>query len=343
MKKIKVGDFEIGGNKCFIIADVGSNHCQDINLAKESIDAVAEAGANAVKFQSIQLEKMYKNPDLETAEFVRQLEFPEEWHNELNEYAKTKNIIFFSSPTYIEAIDLLEEINVPIYKIASAQIGTFPQLVEKVARLNKPTIFSTGISDLKNTEKAIDIFEKAGNKKYMILHCNSIYPTPAIKVNMPLMNFYNEKYNVPVGFSDHTNGTHISLNAVSKGAKIIEKHFTLNRAFEAPDSNSFASDPKELNLLVKQIREVESSNIPLNQRSEIEPEEKKFKESILYKLIAKRDLKSGEKVRLDDVSFLRNKGGIDCRDFFKVNNLAEMKTDVLKGEVIPELALSLKY
>ncbi|MEZ4938053.1 MAG: N-acetylneuraminate synthase family protein [Crocinitomicaceae bacterium] len=334
MRKIKVGDFEIGGDECYIIADVGSNHLQDLSLAKESIDAVAESGANAVKFQSIQLNQLYLNPDPKTAEFIRSLEFPEEWHQELNDYAEKKGITFFSSPTYLGAIDLLEEINVPLYKIASAQIGTFPQLVERVAKLNKPTIFSTGISDFKNTEKAIEIFEKAGNDQFMILHCNSIYPTPPEKVNMPLMDVYREKFKNPIGFSDHTIGTHISVNAVSRGAKLIEKHFTLDRNFNAPDSNDFACDPQELKLLVNQIRDIEAANREISQRNTIEPEEKAFKDSILYKLIANNDLNVGQKIGLNDVSFLRHPSGIDCREFFENGNMAKVKTKVNSGELI---------
>ena len=143
MELIKVGDKVIGGDKTFIIADIGSNHMQNISLAKESILAAVESGVDAVKFQSIQLDKLYFNPDKKTTDFVRKLEFPESWHYELNDFCNKLNITFFSSPTYLDAIKLLEDIKVPIYKIASAQIGVFPQLVEKVASLNKPTLFST--------------------------------------------------------------------------------------------------------------------------------------------------------------------------------------------------------
>ena len=158
MKTINVNGFEIGGNKSYIIADIGSNHKQDLVLAKESIDAAAEAGADAIKFQSIQLKELYLNPDAQTAAFIKQLEFPEAWHGILNEYCKQKGIVFFSSPTYLKAVDLLEEIDVPLYKLASAQVGTFPQIVEKVAQLNKPTIFSTGIAALDEVAKAVELF-----------------------------------------------------------------------------------------------------------------------------------------------------------------------------------------
>lgn len=119
---LKIGDKIIGGESTFIIADIGSNHMQDLSLAKKTVLAAVEAGVDAVKFQSIQLDRLYHNPDSETEKFIKQLEFPEFWHKELNDYCKTLGVPFFSSPTYLESIDILEEINVPLYKIASAQI-----------------------------------------------------------------------------------------------------------------------------------------------------------------------------------------------------------------------------
>ena len=333
MIKIDVDGFDIGGDKTFIIADVGSNHMQDLSLAKESIDAVYESGANAVKFQSIQLDKLYLNPNQETTSFIKKLEFPEDWHQILNEYCKSKGITFFSSPTYLESIDLLEEIDISLYKIASAQIGTFPQLVEKVASLNKPTIFSTGISSIKNTNKAIEIFERYGNKKYMVLHCNSIYPTPAEKVNMHLLEHYINTYETPVGFSDHTIGTHIPVSAVVKGAKIIEKHFTLDRNLDTPDSNEFACDPDELKKLVKEIREVEKSH-GSESRDKIQPEEQKFKDSIIYRVVCKKDIKSGEEINNDNVYYLRHPNGIDSRDFYELNGKIKAKKNLLKDTII---------
>lgn len=314
MKTINVKGFEIGANRTYIIADIGSNHKQNLSLAKESIDAAAEAGADAIKFQSIQLNELYLNPDAQTAVFVKQLEFPEVWHGILNEYCTQKGIVFFSSPTYLKAVDLLEEIDVPLYKLASAQVGTFPQIVEKVAQLNKPTIFSTGIADLDEVAKAVEIFQKNGNNKYIILHCNSIYPTPANRVNMQLMNTYREFYGNPVGFSDHTIGTHIACAAVTMGAKVIEKHFTLDRNLNTPDSNAFASDPQELKLLVHQIRETESALSLQKERLTIEVEEQAFKDSITYRLVANTYLFKDTNLKKSDLNYLRANIGIDAKD-----------------------------
>ncbi len=169
---------------------------------------------------------------------------------------------------------------------------------KKVAKLDKPTIFSTGISSFENTDTAVNLFKNCGNNQFMILHCNSIYPTPSEKVNLELINIYKERYQVPVGFSDHTIGVHTAVAAVAMGAEIIEKHFTLDRNFKAPDSNKFASDPSELTILVKQIREVRAAISSSDNRATIQPEEKVFKNSIRYGMVAKVDLTRGKTWKL---------------------------------------------
>lgn len=339
---IEVAGFPIGGDQAYIIADVGSNHKQDLTLAKESIDAAAEAGANAVKFQSIDLNGLYTKPDAQTAEFIKKLEFPEDWHGILSEYCANKGIVFFSSPTYMKAVDLLEEIDVPLYKLASAQIGTFPQIVERVAELNKPTIFSTGIANYDEVTKAVRIFEQAGNDKYIILHCNSIYPAPANRVNMPLMDTYKSMFDCPVGFSDHTDGIHIPIAAVARGAQVIEKHFTLDKGFDTPDSTSFAADPSEFKTLVEQIREVEQSLIKRSSRLDIQKEEKNFKNSILYRARLKKDVKAGEEILYANIDYSRYTEGIDCRDAFENRNFGYAKMDIQAGTILKHEYLTKK-
>lgn len=314
MRTINVNGFEIGSDKTFIIADIGSNHKQDLSLAKESVSAAAEAGADAIKFQSIQLNELYLNPDKKTADFIKQLEFPEEWHKELKSYCDERNILFFSSPTYLKAVDLLEEVNVPLYKLASAQIGTFPQLVEKVAALQKPTIFSTGIAGYEEIAKAVNVFKKNGNNNFIILHCNSIYPTEPARVNLQLINTYKFMFGNPVGFSDHTDGIHLACAAVALGASVIEKHFTVSRNLDTPDSSSFASDPKELAELVKQVRDIEAATNNFFERSDIQPEEKSFKKSIAYKILAQSDIHKNEIITEQHLQYLRSPYGVDCNE-----------------------------
>jgi sialic acid synthase SpsE len=318
MKKINIDGFEVGGDKAFIIADVGSNHMQDIELAKESIDLAAKAGANAVKFQSIKLSELYLNPNKKVSKFINKLEFPENWHYELKKYAEKVGITFFSSPTYLKAVEILEDIDVSLYKLASAQVGTFPQIVDKIASLKKPIIFSTGLTTIDQIDQTVNNLKKFNNNKFIILHCNSIYPTPAKKVNLNLIKQLSSIYSNPIGFSDHTIGTHTCCAAIALGAKVIEKHFTLDRGFNSPDSNAFASDPKELNQLVKQIREVEQSLNSFSGRDKIEKEEQNFKNSISYKLVAATVIEKGTKLNSKMLKYLRSDKGINCIDEKKI-------------------------
>lgn len=339
MNIIEVQGFKIGGNKTFLIADIGSNHKQELTLAKESIDAAVESGANAVKFQSIQLNELYHNPDIKTKNFIKKLEFPEKWHFILKDYCDKRNILFFSSPTYLKAVDLLEKINVPLYKLASAQIGTFPQITEKVAALNKPTIFSTGISTYEEIINTVNIFKNCNNNKFIILHCNSIYPTPASKVNLPLIKTYYSMFGNPVGFSDHTVGTHIACAAVLMGAKVIEKHFTLNRKLKTPDSSIFASDPMEFKSLVSQIRDIEAASDFSTDRLKIQSEETAFKESITYRLVAKKNINKNEIINEENLAYLRSGNGIDCKDYYKVVNKKAIKK-IIAGNLISYESIS---
>lgn len=314
MKLIDINGFIVGGSQTFVIADIGSNHMQSLTLAKESIDAVVEAGANAVKFQSIQLNELYLNPSHKVSNFIKQLEFPENWHQILKEYCDKKNIIFFSSPTYLKAVDLLEEVKVDLYKLASAQIGSFPQIVEKVAALNKPTLFSTGIANYEDVIKSVQIFNKYKNDNFIILHCNSIYPTPPDKVNLQMIEVYKKMFNNPVGFSDHTIGTHIASAAVIMGASVIEKHFTLDRSFTSPDSNEFACDPIELKKLVKEIRDIENAKNTFVSRMEILDEENKFKKTLTYRIVANNILEAGKIIHVNDINYLRSEEGLSCNE-----------------------------
>ena len=200
--------------------------------------------------------------------------------------------------------------------------------------MKKPTILSTGIANYEEVTKAIRIFEQAGNDQYIILHCNSIYPAPANRVNMPLMNTYRAMFNCPVGFSDHTNGIHVPIAAVACGAKVIEKHFTLDKNFDTPDSTSFAADPVEFEQLVQQIREVEDALTRLEPRLSIQSEEKEFKDSILYRARLKKDIKQGEDIKYEDLDYSRYKEGVDCRDMYANRNIGQSKVNLSAGTIL---------
>jgi len=310
-KTIEIGSLTIGAGRTFMIADVGSNHNQDLKLALETIDAAVDSGADAVKFQSLQMKELYLSPSQDVKNLYAQIDLDESWYFELKSHCDKRKVTFFSSPTYMSAVDSLEKINVSLYKLASAQIGTYPQIVDRVARTGKPVILSSGLVTTGELESSVRQLEKANNKNYIILHCNSIYPAPYERVNLPLMQTYGSLFGCPVGYSDHTVGNHIAMAAVAMGASVIEKHFALNLSLNTPDM-IVAIDPEGFSCLSRGIREIEKALTPQTRLS-IEPEEQEFKDSLTYRLVLMRSKKKGEEFNADDFDFRRHTDGIDCR------------------------------
>ena len=333
MNKIIIDGCEVGGSRTYIIAEIGSNHNQSIKLAFESIDAAVECGADAVKFQSIDVGELYYQPSEQTKALHRKIDMAEEWHGLLSEYCRKKGITFFSAPTYLRAVDILEEINVPLYKLASAQIGTFPQIIERVAATGKPVILSTGIVTIKELKGVVDIFKRHNNDKFIILHCNSIYPTPYDKVHLNIMKQYRDEFDCIVGFSDHTPDIYVPIAATALGAKVIEKHFALDRTLPVPDA-PFSLEPDEFKRMVEGIRAAEQTLID-DSREKLQPEENQFKDSILYRLVANKSLASGEPVKAEDFKFLRHPEGIDCRELqVYLDGKAKYKRDIEKNKLL---------
>lgn len=333
MKKINVCNHTIGSGSTFIIAEIGSNHNQSLDLALESIDAAIESGADAVKFQSIDVDELYYQPSQQVKSLHRKIDMPEDWHGILSTYCANKGAIFFSAPTYLRAVDILEEIGVPLYKLASAQIGAFPQIVERVAETGKPVILSTGIVTMKELSKVVDIFKDCDNDKLIILHCNSIYPTPYDKVHLNVMNLYRDEFECIVGFSDHTPDIYIPIAAATMGAKVIEKHFALDRNLPVPDA-PFSLEPNDFKRMVEGIRAAEQAIMDGN-REDLEPEESQFKESILYRLVANKPLVSGHMLTKGDFKFLRHPEGIDVRELQKyLDRKATYDRNVCKDQLL---------
>ena len=311
-KIIRIGDHEVGGLRTFVVAEIGSNHMQDLQRAKAHIDAARTAGADAVKFQSIQLEALYFDPDPDTRLFIQKLEMEERWHQILKDYCDELGIVFFSSPTYLRAVEVMEEVDVALYKLASAQIGTFPQLVKRVARTGKPVLFSTGLVTLPGVERLVQVFRACGNDQFIVLHCNSLYPTPPARVHLPLILAYAQCFGNPVGFSDHTLDIHIPIAAVALGARVIEKHFTLDSTLPSPDA-AFALEPDRFAEMVRGIRAVEEA-VRGEARFGVDPEAQRFRDSIRTRLVLKHEKKAGAHFSAADFMFLRHHEGIDCRD-----------------------------
>ncbi len=312
MKSMNIGNYTIGMDRTFIIAEVGANHTGNLELAKEHIDAASESGADAVKFQSINLSKLYKDPSQSTRDLHAIIDMDEVWCAELKEYSEKRNVLFFSSPTYIEAVGLLDRLDVSLFKLASAQVGTFPQLISAVAQTGRPTIMSSGIANYGQLSNAVNEFEKAGNTNYAILHCNSMYPTPAEKVYLGRMETYRKMFHCPVGFSDHTEGTAVVLAAVAMGASIIEKHFLFNKKISSPDA-PFSIEPDEFKTMVNNIRTIELARVDAT-RLEIEPAEQNFKDAIRSRLVLRCEKNEGETFKENDFDFLRSEEGIDVSE-----------------------------
>jgi sialic acid synthase SpsE len=333
MNKIVIDGREIGGNRTYIIAEIGSNHDQSLKLAFKSIDAAVECGADAVKFQSIDVDELYYQPSEQTKALHQKIDMAEEWHRLLAEYCTQKGITFFSAPTYLRAVDILESINVPLYKLASAQIGTFPQIIKKVAATGKPVILSTGIVTMAELKNVVDIFKHHNNNKFIILHCNSIYPTPYDKVHLNIMKKYRDEFDCIVGFSDHTPDIYVPIIATTLGAKVIEKHFALDKTLPVPDA-PFSLEPSEFKRMVEGVRAVEQALIEDN-REKLQPEENQFKESILYRLVTNKSLMLGEFVKAEDFKFLRHPEGIDCRELQKyLDGKASYKKNIQKDKLL---------
>ncbi len=318
--------------KTTVIAEIGSNHNQDFSLAGETIDAAVEAGADAVKFQSINADELYYEPDASLRELHRRIDLEESWHGRLKAYCDRRNITFFSSPTYLRAIDILEDIGVTLYKLASAQIGTFPQIIRRVARTGKPTLFSTGIVTTEGVARAVDIFEQEGNSNYTILHCNSIYPVAPEQVHLGMMERYGAIFGAPVGFSDHSEHNYLSFAAVARGARVIERHFTLDKALPVPDA-AISLDPAMFSDLVKGIREIEIGISP-SLRHDLEPEEARFREAIRYRLVLACDKMAGEEFHAGDFRYLRHGSGVDCMDEHIVLDQMQARRDLARGELM---------
>lgn len=258
-------------NHVYIIAEMSANHLQDLNKAKEIIKAAKESGADAIKIQTYRPDTItvdcYGDEFLCTPgspwegmnlfELYKTAYTPWEWHDELFACAKENNISMFSSPFDLTAIDFLKKYDMPAYKIASYEINDIP-LIKKAAMTGKPVIISTGLANLADIELAVDTCKSVGNNNVILLKCVSEYPTPYEDINLQTMVNMKEVFGCPVGLSDHSLGSAVSVAAVALGAKVIEKHFILSRADGGPDS-MFSMEPAEFKKMVEDIRNIEKA------------------------------------------------------------------------------------
>ena len=254
------------GRPTYVIAEVGSNHDRDMGVARALVDSAADAGADAIKFQTYSGSRIYssKTPRIEylarftdktPAELLEEISLPREWQPELAAYARERGIDFFSSPFDHEAVDELAALDVPVMKIASAEIVDLP-LIRHAAAAGRPLIISTGMSTLADVEDALSAAADGGAVAVGLMQCTSVYPAPVDSVNLRAMETLRAAFGVPTGLSDHTAGTAVAIAAAALGAAFVEKHVTLDRSSTGPD-HPFAIEPSELTEMVRGIRDAQ--------------------------------------------------------------------------------------
>lgn len=314
-KTIKTNFFEIGADKpCYVIAEIGSNHNGNFDMACELIEKAKEAGVNAVKFQTFKAKEHYskKTPKIklykeDIYELIKKLEIDRSWHPKLAALCKKLKIDLLDSPCDTEAIEIAVAVGMPLIKIASFDMVDV-RLVQKIAKTGKAIMFSTGMSTTSEIETAINICRSNGNDKIIVLQCTSLYPAPAHLSNLNAMNSIGDMFGVITGYSDHTLGDHIPCAAVAMGAKVIEKHYTLNRQLPGPD-HIFAIEPAELKSMINKIRDIENAfgdGIKNGPR----PEELELFKKARRSIVAKNKISKGQVIKDRDIIIKRPNYGI---------------------------------
>jgi N,N'-diacetyllegionaminate synthase len=319
-----------GPGRTLVIAEIGNNHDGSVRQAERLIDAAAEAGAGAVKLQT-HIADAEMHPSTPTPphfdeprwEFTKRMELSADDHRRLKAHAEEQDLLFFSSPFSVEAVELLEEIGNPVYKIASGEV-TNPPLLHAVAATGKPVLLSTGMAGLEDVERAFEILRAGGET--LVLQCTSSYPAPPEKVNLRAMVAMGERLGVPYGLSDHTPDIFTSIAAVALGAVAVEKHFTLSKRLYGPDHHA-SLVPEELARLVEGIRQVEAALGSADKKRDptLDPARATFEKSIVSReriaagteltpelLTTKRPGNGIAAVRLDEVVGRRAARDIDA-------------------------------
>lgn len=311
----------------FIIAEAGVNHNGSLELAKELVDAAKESGADCVKFQTFKagnlVSKSAKKAEYQTEntgtdesqlEMLKKLELSQDEFIELKNYCDQVGIEFMSTAFDLESIDFLSDIDMKSWKIPSGEITNLPYLL-KIAKLNKPLILSTGMSTMDDIDQAVQVLRENSQAELTVLHCTTEYPTPFGEVNLNAMKTIGEAFDVEIGYSDHTQGIEVPIAAVALGAKVIEKHFTLDRNMEGPDHKA-SLEPDELKEMVTSIRNIEES-----MGSSIKtPTESELKNIAIVRksIVASRKIDKGETFSEDNLMVKRPGEGISPMNWFDV-------------------------
>ena len=339
-KNIKIGKKLLGeGEPAMIVAELSGNHNGDYNRAVEIIHAAAEAGADAVKLQTYTADTITidcDKPWFMTSEgslwegrtlhdLYKEAYTPWEWHKGLMEEAAKLGLECFSSPFDPTAVDYLEDLNVPAYKIASFEINDIP-LIRKIARLHKPIIFATGIAYEEDIKLALETCKEEGNENVILLKCVSAYPTPYNMVNLRMMQYLSDEYKCLTGLSDHTLGSVVATGSIALGGKMIEKHLTLSREDGGVD-DAFSMEPAEFAQMVKDVRIMEQAlGAYKYELSEKQSSERRLSRS----LFVVRDIKAGDLITPENVRSIRPGNGMHTKHYEEVLGMQAIN-DIEKG------------
>ena len=326
------------GHPCFMVAEIGNNHDGCFDQACRMIDSAAAAGADAVKFQTFKADKLVSPapvaPDSlwkdrkqrSWQDVFRDWELPREWHLKLSEHTASRDVLFFSTAFDLDSVDFLESVGVPI---ASFEI-TYLELLEKVAYTGKPILLSTGASYLREVAEALSVLHQAGAAEVVLLHCGSCYPLPVEDANLRAMQTMHRVFGCPVGYSDHTPGMEAALAAVTLGACIIEKHFTLDRSLPGPD-HAVSMEPEEFSAMVKSVRAVEAALG--SRRKEPVPGETGARSEGRRSLHASRDISAGAIITENDIVVVRPASGIKPGEKNQVIGM-RTRSDIASGQPV---------
>ena len=307
---MKIGNIDLS-KEVLIVAEIGNNHEGSLSLAKQHIDRASYAGVHAVKFQTFKTKCFTNVRDRSRFVRLKSFELTYDEFEKLSDYAKEKKLLFLSTPLDLESAAFLSRI-VPAFKIASGD-NTFYPLIEKIAAYSKPIILSAGLATVNELSRSIKLIRSIWKKhkitgELAILHCVSSYPVPPNQANLGAIAHLQKKFNCTVGYSDHTTGIEACVLAVALGARIIEKHFTIDKNYSDFRDHKLSADPMEMKELVGRIqntltllgdgkKKVEFCEIPLIKQ-------------VRRSLVAKKDLSAGKKVVFDDIMWTRPSGGL---------------------------------
>jgi len=340
---MKIGSFDINKDSpVFIIAELSANHNGSLETALESIKAAKRAGADCIKLQTYRADTI--TIDAKTDDFklkqgtiwdgkylfdlYQEAFTPWEWHKELFDAAASEGLICFSSPFDFSSVDLLEELNAPAYKIASFEITDIP-LIEYVASKGKPVIISTGIATIEDINLALDACKRVGNNDIALLKCTSSYPAPIEEANLLMIQDIKERFNVISGLSDHTMGSIGPVVATVMGAKIIEKHFILDRSIGGPDA-SFSMDEQEFTEMVQAVRTAEKAMGKIDYTlTEKQAKGREFSRS----LYIVKDMKAGDEITSENVRSIRPGFGMHPKFYYEVLG-SKIKKDASFGTAL---------